>query len=370
MAKRKKNKRGSAHTFALGMLLYALIFAAIGAVGLRFFWSFIDEYEKSRPNTAMEQYVQTLDKEHIKSLASGFVSSLDHNVQTEEESYACILDAVNIEDLSYAKKSAESTEDSLVYIITMDGSKLGRVILTKQEVDSTFSFSPWVVSQEEMDFSWLLSEKDVTVPESWTVSCNGNVLDSSYLTGEKTPYAMLEEFYDDDFALPYMETYHVDNFVGDITFTLTNEAGEIVELAEGVIDEQLFTDNCTQQEKADIKTISDNFITNYVLFMSSANGFIWSNYSAVMQYVVPDSDLALRIAEAVEGQTYASSRGDDIVSITLNGCMDLNGGNYYADVTYVVDTTGQKGVVQTTTNLKLIISQTDNGLKVAAIASY
>ena len=369
MAKTKQKNRSSAHSFALGMILYALVFAAISAVGLRFFWSFIDEYEKSRPNTAMDQYIQSLDEEHIRELSAGFVATLDHNVQTEEESYSFILNAVNGE-LSYAKKSAESTEERLVYIITMDGSKLGRVILTKQEVDSTFSFSPWVVSQEEMDFSWLLSEKDVTVPESWTVSCIGNVLDSSYLTGEKTPYAMLEEFYDGDFALPYMETYHVDNFVGDITFTLTNEAGEIVELAEGVIDEQLFSDNCTQQEKADIKTISDNFITNYVLFMSSANGFVWSNYSAVMQYVVPDSDLALRIAEAVEGQTYASSRGDDIVSITLNGCMNLNGGNYYADVTYVVDTTGQKGVVQTTTNLKLIISQTDNGLKVAAIASY
>lgn len=369
MAKRKKNKRGSAHTFTLGMVLYALIFAAVGAVGLRFFWSFIDEYEKSRPNNAMDQYIQSLDDEHFKNLSAGFVATLDHKVQSEEESYACILSAVNGGELSYAKKSAESTEESLVYIITLDGSKLGRVVLTKED-DPTFGFSPWTVSGEEMDFSWLLSEKNVTVPESWTVSCNGNVLDSSYLTGEETPYAMLEEFYDEDFSLPAMVSYHVDNFVGDISFSLSNEAGETVELADGEIDELLFTDNCTDKEKSEIKTIVDDFITNYVLFMSSANGFVWSNYSAVMQYVVPDSDLALRLAEAVEGQTYASSRGDDIVSIDLNNCMDLDGVNYYADVTYIVDTTGQKGVVQTTTNLKLIISETDSGLKVAAIASY
>lgn len=370
MAKTKQKNRSSAHSFALGMILYALVFAAISAVGLRFFWSFIDEYEKSRPNTAMEQYVQSLDDQHIKSLASGFVSTLDHNVQTEEESYACILSAVNGAELSYAKKSAESTEKSLVYIITMDGSKLGRVVLTQQDVDSIFSFSPWAVAEEEMDFSCLLSIKDVTVPDTWSVSCNGNVLDANYLSGDKIHYAMLEEFYDEGFSLPCMVTYHVENFVGDISLTVTNEAGETVELPEGETDQSFFTDNCTDQEKAEIKGIVDNFITNYVLFMSSANGFVWSNYSSVIQYVVPGSDLAVRLAETVEGQIYASSRGDDIVSIDLNGSMDLGGGNYYADVTYVVDTTGQKGVVQTTSNLKLIVSQTDSGLKVAAIASY
>ena len=54
MAKTKQKNRSSAHSFALGMILYALVFAAISAVGLRFFWSFIDEYEKSRPTTAMD----------------------------------------------------------------------------------------------------------------------------------------------------------------------------------------------------------------------------------------------------------------------------------------------------------------------------
>ena len=122
MAKTKQKNRSSAHSFALGMILYALVFAAISAVGLRFFWSFIDEYEKSRPTTAMDQYIQSLDEEHIRELSAGFVATLDRNVQTEEESYSFILNAVNGE-LSYAKKSAESTEERLVYIITMDGSK-------------------------------------------------------------------------------------------------------------------------------------------------------------------------------------------------------------------------------------------------------
>ena len=37
---------------------------------------------------------------------------------------------------------------------------------------------------------------------------------------------MLEEFYDEGFSLPCMVTYHVENFVGDISLTVSNEAGE------------------------------------------------------------------------------------------------------------------------------------------------
>ena len=368
MAKTKRRKRSSGANFALGMLVYALFFLVIGAVGLRFLWSYMEEYEKSRPNNTMDEYIQSFDEEHIKRVAADFVATLDHRVQTEEESYSYITQALTDGKLSYAKKSAESSQDKTVYIISLNGNKLGRVVLTKLS-DPVFGFSPWGVAEEEMDFSWLLSQKEITVPDTWQVSCGGNVLDASYLTGEKTPYSVLEEFYGGEYEMPYMVTYRADNFVGDLSFTLTDASGAAVTLGEED-DEAVFTDNCTGEEKQELKTLTDNFVTTYVCFMSGANGFVSSNYSAVMQYVVPDSDLASRLTETIGGQVYASSRGDEIVSITINRCMALPDSNYFVDVTYVLDTTGQKGVVQTTSNLKLIASQTDGGLKVGAIASY
>ena len=50
--------------------------------------------------------------------------------------------------------------------------------------------------------------------------------------------------------------------------------------------------------------------------------------------------------------------------------MDLGNSYYYADTTFLVDTEGQKGIVQTTNNMKLLISRTDGEMKVAAIESY
>ena len=43
---------------------------------------------------------------------------------------------------------------------------------------------------------------------------------------------------------------------------------------------------------------------------------------------------------------------------------------YLVDLTYEVDTTGKEGVVRTTTNARLLIAETDKGLKVESIIIY
>ena len=365
MAKRKK--RSSSGRFVLGMLIYALLFLLVVAVGLRFFWSYLEAYENSRPKNTMEEYITSFDAEHIHRVAADFVSTLDHHVQTEEESYAYIAAAMEGK-LSYAKLSSESTEDKTTYIISLDGRKLGRVVLTKQ-ADPVLGFSPWTVAEEELDFTWLLSSREITVPDTWKVSCNGNVLDASYLTGEKTPYAILREFYDDGFSLPYMVTYQVDSFVGQVELALTDEDGQPVELTEGD-SEALFTDNCSDSVKAEITRITERFVQDYVRFMSDTEGYAYDNYLRLHELVIEGSDLDDRLLNTIPSLVYASSRGDDIVSITLNDSMDLGNSYYYADTTFLVDTEGQKGIVQTTNNMKLLISRTDGEMKVAAIESY
>ena len=44
--------------------------------------------------------------------------------------------------------------------------------------------------------------------------------------------------------------------------------------------------------------------------------------------------------------------------------------HYYCDVTYLVDTTGKKGVVQTTNHMRLILTEINGKLYVEAISSY
>ena len=166
MAKRKRKNTGG--RFALGMLVYALAFVLFLSIGLRIFWVYIDNYEKSQPSHAIDRYIQSFDSEHIRSLSSGFVSSLDSTLQSEEDAYREIEGLFS--DLHYSKKSAESTEEHLVFAILAGDRYLGSMTLdaTGEKGDDS-----WQVTGESFDFSDLVSEQSFVVPEEWQVSCSG-----------------------------------------------------------------------------------------------------------------------------------------------------------------------------------------------------
>lgn len=363
----KIKKRSSSGRFVLGMIVYALVFVLIAAVGMRFLWSYLAEFEKSRPNNTMDEYIRSFDNEHIKKVSESFVGTLNHDIQPEEDSYAYITQAMSGK-LTYAKKSAECTEDRTVYILMLDGQKLGKVVLEKQD-DPVLGFAPWYVAEEELDFSWLLSTNEITVPYNWTVSCAGYTLNEDYRQEGTKEYKLLEEFYGKEFELPYMVTYGIDSFVGDVQFVVENARGEEVVL-DGENDEAQFTDNCTEKEKQEIKQVVDEFLLYYVAFLSNSNHSAWYNYTNLKPYMVENSSLDSAMLQTISGLFYASSRGDNIVSVTMNDCMDLGNGNYLVAVTYVVDTEGSQGIVQTTLNLKIIFSRTEDGLKAADLAQY
>ena len=56
MSKTKRVK----HPLLLGMVIYAVIFLATAAVGLRVFWDFIGAFEASRPENVIDEYIGQL----------------------------------------------------------------------------------------------------------------------------------------------------------------------------------------------------------------------------------------------------------------------------------------------------------------------
>ena len=84
------SEKRSKRRFILGMVLYALIFMAIAAGGLYLLWQYMDAYEYSRPDSAMDRYMETLDEEHIKKLSADFISAeIDPNIPSRGEAEAC-----------------------------------------------------------------------------------------------------------------------------------------------------------------------------------------------------------------------------------------------------------------------------------------
>ena len=132
----------------------------------------------------------------------------------------------------------------------------------------------------------------------------------------------------------------------------------------------ILINNCTEQEVKALDAFAEDYIHRYVTFTSSVNDSRYENYADLAAYMVPDGKLAARMFDAIEGLYYAQSYADNIVSITINHRVNIGDGRYMCDVTYLVDTTGKAGVVQTTNNVKIIVVETSDGLKAEAMTSY
>ena len=128
--------------------------------------------------------------------------------------------------------------------------------------------------------------------------------------------------------------------------------------------------NCTEEEKTQLDAFTSTFIDRYTAFTGSTRGSRYVYYNRLMAYVVPGSDFADRLWEALEGLAFGQTQGTKVVSIVTHHQVRLAENKYLCDVTYLVKTWGKKGAVETVNNLRLIIVETSDGLKVEAMTRY
>lgn len=367
MAKQQKKKR-SFGWFLFGMLIYAVVFLVAVNFGLKAFWNYMEAYENSRPKIAINAYMENLTEEHICDFSQDLIAQVDHNIQTEEECRTFIMDAIT--DINYAKKSSECTETHQVFVLRTGKTVIGEFSITAQEPDA-YGFTPWAFESESFDVSVLNlfgSDYQITVPFDHTVTVNGQVLDSSYITVDKIIYEEIEDYYD-DYELPYRVTYAAQPIMGEMNVVITDPAGNEVTFDETTDWTQYFH-NCSAEETQELDDFTAAYVDRYVAFTGSRKNTRNNNYKKLIEYVVADSDFATRLKDALDGLQFGQSQGDKVVSLVANHQVRLEEGRYLCDITYEVDTTGKKGVVRTTTNAKLIVIQTDDGLKVETMSIY
>ena len=353
--------------FVIGMVIYAVVFLAVVGAGLTYLWNFMDAYEQSRPLNAVKAYVSGVTEEDFFSGSEELFGKLDTNIQSREEACRVILASVTGE-LNYAKKSSESTEYRQVYVLRSGKQVIGQFAITAGEEDK-FGFRKWTVTEKSFDFSYLLGEQiSMTVPEEYTVCVNGTVLDESYITASGIEYSALEEFYD-DYDLPEMVTYTADHFLGNLSMEALDASGNAVSITEDM-DMNSLLPGCDQSIYERITGFSKDFLYHYVVFTSSSSGSISYNYVQVTKYLIPNGDLAKRLATAIDGLQYAQSWGDTIKEITVNRVVDLGGCRYMCDVTYIVETYAKAGLLRTENNVKLILTESEYGLRIANMTRY
>ncbi len=362
--KAKKAKKGG--FFAIGALLYAVIFLAAVMFGLRFLWTFMEAYEASRPNNTVNAYMQELTAEHIVDLSGDLIAQVDHNLQSEAECRKVLLDALS-GGFRHAKKSKECTDTRMVYVVRVGTQVVGQFAIEAGEPDE-YGMSVWRLAEESFDLSYLIGQKQtITAPDSCTVTVNGFALDESYITVDKIPYEDIKEYYK-DYDLPCQVTYEAGPILGEFEMVVTNDEGVVVTFDENT-DWSEYYYNCTDEEITELDEFTRDFLEHYIAFTGSNKNTRHTTYDSLIKLIVSDSDLAKRLKDAIAGLQFGQSKGDEIVSIDTHLRIRLDD-KFLVDMTYEVDTTGKEGVVRTTTNARILIVQTSKGMRVESIILY
>ena len=367
MQRTKKKK-----SFAYVMLFYAVIFMCILTIGLIMLWRFIEAYEKTRPSTAMRAYMEDFSEERVYYLVYDFLGTFDNNIQSREEIFDGYVKPY-LSDIKYSKNAAESTETKAVYNLLSAQRSIGKVTLEQNEKEE-IGFRFWDVTNEEMDFSFIREDnsKSITVPEEFTVECNGYTLGGQYVTDRMKDYKDVEFLTEYGFEFPYMLTYTVNNYLGDVEFRIYDENGTEYPLDsnfENIVVNEIIN-NCTQDEKDRLATFLNEYCKYYVGFMGSHRDLIYTNYGKLKPYLLEGSDLEVRMHSALEGMVWSNNKANELQSVEINYCIKLENGDYLCDVTYFVNTLGNNGYVVTENNARITVVWLNSGLYAKEMLSY
>lgn len=353
--------------FILGLVIYALVFLVLVGVGLGVFWKFIEAYELSRPKNAISAYVDQLTPEAICAASDDLYAIIDQGLQDRSQFDQIIQDALT-GNLTYAKKSSESTDKRQVYVLRSGRTAIGTFAIEAGEEDK-FGFRRWQVTDTEFDLSFLKGEGiQVTVPSEYVVKVNGVALDTGYQIQTGIEYSALEQFYG-DYNLPTMVTYAVTDYLGDVTMEITDASGNPVSITSDM-DMNTLLPVCSAEQDAAIQGFTKRFVDLWVAFSGSTNETKGGNYWRLKEILSSDGVLAERLYSALDGLTFGQSNGATIQNITINRSVPLEEGTYMCDLTYVVSTVGRKGAVETVTNMKLILVAEAGNLRLKAMEQY
>lgn len=359
-AKRKKP------SFLKGLLAYAVFFLSIAVIGLIILFRFLDEYEKTRPERAVEQYMADFDIDHIRETEKDFLLSLDTNIQPPDVSFG-IIRAFLAPGVTEVKDPANSDDDTLSYVLKCEDTVIGSFRLQQAE-ETAFGLRPWYVSGEDFDFSFLLDNcEPITVPKDFKVYCNGYLLDDSYIIKDDIRFDWLKDYYGADYSLPYLCTYAIGPYLSEIEIEVLDETGAPAEAYNDRVQEEYLDRYCDSAKKEEVCAFLPGFIDKYVAFTGSSKYDYRVNYYALEPYLVKGSDLQVRTYNTMDSLIFGSYRKNVITDIEIRKVLDIGNGRYMCDLTYFVDCWGTSGFVNTENVIRLIVQDTDAGIKASEI---
>ena len=185
----EKPRRGR---FGLALGIYAAVLILLLAAGCTLLWFYLDAYEVTRPEDAMESFAGLADEKYWSDALEGAftVGETPFEDRGELMNELC-LDLLRENPLEYREDEGWS-ESNMVYIVSAGGEDVCRVTLGEvaENGDAGFGFTYLAVTRVELLASFTAPaahEITVTVPADASLYVNGVAVTEEYIDSALTP---------------------------------------------------------------------------------------------------------------------------------------------------------------------------------------
>lgn len=356
----------------IAAIVYALIVLIAGFFGLRALWNYLADYEKSLPKYVADDYCDSLTAEHIIDIEDDFFNSLDSRLQPKAEYTRIIAESI-LDGVTWKKNPSESTETEMAVRLFSDDRQIGSAVLTASE-GSRRGLKLWQVSEEKFDFSFLLRECSVIVPDECSVELDGVKLDSEYVARSGIDFDYFKSHRIPGITPPTLTEYSASGYLGEKELKVFSPAGAEIRNFEArqneMWDSWLLRYHCPDEDAARIEEFMDGFIDRYIRFTGSNSENCGANMIYLRSFLLPGGSLEALAESALLSYSFSMYQNNKLESKTINRIIRLEEDLYLCDCGYDVTVSGKDGSTFVSTNAIVFLCDTDSGLKVSDILTY
>ena len=377
MSKRRRGLLGKI-IYTLLLLAYMAAIAFVGSTWLTRVYDYAEQYELARPARAVDAYLETLNRDRWNDGVARAVQYMPHEAQSDEEIKAFVQEKL-ASGVTAVRKSGASDNGSQTYSLRCSSREIGSMTIMEDQgyrgkvnLDEMpwtlvskvlpgileWGLKPWVVTQDEFDFTNLYNSLEITIPNTYTVLINGVQLDDSYIVERDIHYDVYENYYYDLPMLPTKVTYRYDNAIGEVQAQILDEEGNPFTIDEKRGDIQFIkpVDEWTQQR---LMALMEPFTEKYLIFRSGATDSMTA-LNNLKPYIVPRSDIDKPAQNALDSLSWAHTSSFKMVDYAFNGVLPLANNCYVCSVIATTQTyTYGKGEVTDVMELNVLCY--DNG---------
>lgn len=374
MARKKKNS--GRKTYFICLSIYIVLLIAASGFGLSLVWQYAQEYENSRAQNVVEEYVANLSDNLWDDSIAETISNMPHEMQTDEECAEFVKEMLS-SGITYRRSTSSEGGTVVNYELLCNGNVFGVISLAEDEsyADKVrFGMLPWKVVSEEFDFNALYTSFTVTVPSSYEVYINNIKLGPEYIVEEGIQYDVLKDYYDQFEGLPTKVTYEFDNIIGTVDTKILDDNGDVFVIDETQDDSQFIKD-CSQEELNKLSDFMASFLDRYFRFITGVSDATYS-YEQLAAYMELGSELdeLCKSAMSTDSFSYAHTTSVRVDSTTLNGAVMLGDGYYLVDVTTSTTVTypgkSETGEVNDVQSMKIIVKETAEEIRAVSLEKY